>query len=136
MAGVSQAFGKHQAGPLIRGPAPQEVQQDNEKPPWDFIKPDAMPPMMFQLRFHDGTSNSFQYSDLREVYRRDAGYFTLLIQSIAKYRVEIEGRHLGILPDMFGRGRVCWIQEADPRSDPKPEAAPEILRISVELIPD
>lgn len=136
MAKIARAFDKHTRGAIHR-PLPRETAlQDNDGPPWELVAPGVMPPMMFQLRFHDGSKSSFAYSDLREVYCRDPGYVALTVQSVAKYRIEIEGRHLSGLADYFGMASVRWVQEGDPRCDPSPESAPKIVRISAELLPD
>jgi len=141
MAKIGPSFDKHTQGGLLRsvpaGHAQKEsVQQDNSKPPWELVDPHHMPPMMFQLRFDDGSMNSFAYSDLREIYCRDPGYIMLSVQSIDKCRIQIEGRHLRVLADCLSLGKVRWVQQADPRCDPKPESSPEVLAITIEIIPD
>lgn len=136
MANVSRAFDKHTQERRLKPPRQEALAQDNDRSPWEIVPQGTMPPMMFQLRFNDGSKNSFAYSDLREVFCRDAGLITLTVQAVEKYRIVLEGRHLSSLADLFGLGTVRCLQESDSRSDPKPESAAEITKITVELIPD
>lgn len=119
---------------MIRGLPQQSPQQDNVKLPWEIVPQGAMPPMMFQMRFHNGAKSSFAYSDLREVHCRDAGFVVLTVQSVSQYLITIEGRNLSGLADWFGAAMIRWIQEGDPRHDPRPESSPEITSISVEVV--
>lgn len=136
MNGIGPAFDRHRKVRLLRSATHNPLEQDNTRPPWELVPQGQLPPLMFQLRFHDGSKNSFAYSDLREVYCRDAGYLTLTVCGAANYRIVIEGRRLSGLADLFGAAMVRWVQEGDPRCDPRPESSPEILSITPELIPD
>ncbi len=115
---------------------PHEVKlQNSEKAPWATTANGTMPPMMFQINFHDGRMICFAYSDLREIHCRDAGHIELFVQAMGKLAILIEGRHLTDLAKWLCNGMIRSIQESDPR-DTKPESAPEIVNITVEELPD
>lgn len=136
MRNVARAFDQQSTTtplhPLPHGPA----QQDNAQLPWGIVASGGMPPLMFQLRFHDGRMMSFAYSDLREIHCRDAGRVELYLQAMAKIVIIIEGRHLRDLAKWLGNAGVLWVQEGDPRDTQTPETAPEVVSIRIEQLPE
>ncbi|KAA5540093.1 hypothetical protein FYK55_22005 [Roseiconus nitratireducens] len=91
--------------------------------------------MMFQLRLHDGTQESFPYGDIRRIRCRDAGSIQLETFSSPRTVVTIEGRHLQELAAHLGNALILWIEETDPRTVDRPEQMPTVTRIRVELLP-
>tara|TARA_R110002111_G_scaffold86726_1_gene135868 strand:- start:280 stop:567 length:288 start_codon:yes stop_codon:yes gene_type:complete len=89
---------------------------------------------MLQLIFHDGHVQSFACSDIREMQKRDAGHVELSIYGMEKYRVTIEGRHLGDLFDLLQTGRIKPMTEWGPRTFDHPEEEPAIDRIMIETL--
>lgn len=108
------------------------TEQDNQAVPWEITAEGSMPLMMFQLCFHDDSIRSFAYSDLREIDSPHAGQIKLLLQSMGKLMITIEGRHLRDLAGWFSAGKVQSIREADPRDFNSQESQPEITHITVE----
>ena len=118
-------------------PLPHEVDlRNSEEAPWKTIASGSMPPMMFQINFHDGRLVCFAYSDLREIHCRDAGYIELFLQSMCKVAILIEGRHLTDLAKWLSNGMIRSIMESDPRDTTRSESSPEILSITLEELPD
>ena len=131
---AARAFGQHSGGRRLHS-VPGGPLADGATP-WATLQEGAMPPLMFQLRFHDGRMSSFAYSDLREIHCPDAGRIELLLVGIAKLVITIEGRLLRDLAKWFSGAMVRWVQEGDPRDVDRPESAPEIVKITVEELPD
>ena len=104
------------------------------KPPWQRIKPGEMPPMMFQLRLHDGSRICYAYSDLRETRLRDSGQLQLLLWGLEKYQITIIGRLLDDLATEISLGRVRWLEESDPRAIDRPEDMAAIDEIQIEIM--
>ncbi len=102
--------------------------------PWQAIRDGELPPMMFQLRFRDGRMESYAYSDIREVHCRDAGLVQVFLHSMTRKAITFKGRHLRELANLFCIASIRSIHEADERDIDRPENAPEVTRISVELI--
>lgn len=132
MRNAARAFDKHRGDTNVR---PIDTVPDDSRP-YANIQGGEMPPMMLQLRLHDGRWISFAYGDVREIICRDAGHLTMSIYASARTLITIEGRHLRELSTLLGMASVRWIQEADPRSPPRDESESEITRVSVELIPE
>ena len=133
MAKVARAFGENSSRNILHH-SPTLVRNDEEDCPWQKIRDGEMPPMMFQIRFSDGRTSSYAYGDIREVHCRDAGFVQLLLFSMRKIAITLEGRHLRELADLFSSAAIRSIDEADPRGLERPEDLPEIVRISVEPI--
>lgn len=129
MTRVAKVFDRYTSPTGNIGPCVGETEQ--HKPPWTIIRGDEMPPMMFQIRFHDGRISSYTYGDLHEVHSPNAGTVELYLYSLRKLRITIEGRHLRELANLMGNAVVRVIEEADPRDVDVPESSPEITRISV-----
>tara|TARA_R110002073_G_scaffold8027_19_gene44881 strand:+ start:18210 stop:18611 length:402 start_codon:yes stop_codon:yes gene_type:complete len=104
------------------------------KTPWKKVGPGEPPPMMLQFITHDGRVKSFACSDIREMQKRDAGHVELSIYGMEKYRVAIEGRHLGELFDLLQMGRIKSMTELGPRTFDHPEESPAIDKITVETL--
>lgn len=110
----------------LKGAAPKE--------PWLGTKHGEPPPMMLQVKFHDGSILSYAYSDLRETRLRDAGHLVLCIFGMEKYLVTIEGRHLSHLAQLIGIGKIKTLIELGPRTFDRPEEAASIDKITVETL--
>ena len=106
----------------------------NDDLPWQRIKNGELPPMMFQLRFQNGDLKSYAYSDLREIHCNGSGKIELFVYSIEKQVITLEGRNLGELASLLGRAKICAIAETDPRDVDRPENAPTIDRVLVEIV--
>lgn len=133
MAKAARAFDEQRGGSVFRG-LPHTREASNEsRPPWSQIHEGEFPPMMFQLRRRDGSMTSFPYGSLVEIHCRDAGFLQLFIAGRQNLMVTLEGRHLRDLANLLGRAAILWVEESDPRDIGKPETAPEITQISVEM---
>lgn len=136
MSNVTDIFDEQTNADVIRR-LPQGIpHQDNHRVPWELIRDDALPPMMFQLRFADGRITSFPYSGVCELHCRDAGRLEVFVQGVAKTAIILEGRHLRELAKQFGLAAVLWLRESDGRDLNQPESTPEITRITLEEMPD
>lgn len=113
---------------------PRLAAEGSDAAPWKRAAPTEPPPMMFQVRFLNGQVNSYAYADLRETRLRDAGYLQLGILGMEKYCVTIEGRHLTELATLIGMGKIKAFEELGPRSFDRPESAPSIDSITVEML--
>lgn len=134
MAHVARAFDEHRGGKVVR-PLPARPERDGEEAlPYCKVRPHELPPMMFQVRLHDGQMISFAYSDLRKIWFRDAGHLELEVFAVDRTIITIEGRHLKELAGLFGLAMVRWVQEADRRDLARPESDPEIVRIDVQYL--
>ena len=134
MTSAAKAFADHRREVLFRQPpAPPKI-VPTALLPWQVAKSGELPPVMFQLRFQDGTITSFAYSDLREIRYRDAGHVELGISGLRRMLVTIEGRHLRELAEYLGSGMIYWLQEADVRDADTPESQPSITSITVERL--
>ncbi|GAB5517189.1 MAG: hypothetical protein Rhob2KO_49140 [Rhodopirellula baltica] len=87
--------------------------------------------MMFQVRLVDGQRFSFCYSDVRQIYRRDAGRVRIDLHALAHTTIVIEGRNLDELVHCLGMSVVKWMRELDPRAAQSKDDQPEITLISV-----
>ncbi|MEO1529635.1 MAG: hypothetical protein AAFX06_29800 [Planctomycetota bacterium] len=105
-----------------------------EPKPWSTAKPCEPLPIAIEFVFCDGRSRSFAVCDIREWYRRDAGYIQLSIFGFEKYRVTIEGRHLDELYSLLQRGRVKALRELGSRTFDLAEESPSIDTIKVEAL--
>lgn len=120
-----------------RGSTPSEpAAHGGGDAPWGLAKHEALPPMMLQLWLASGAMRAFAYSDIREVYCPDAGRIELSIQAMGRWVVALEGRRLGELAKRLTTGGVVWVRESDPRAVPRQESEPEIVRITIEELPD
>ncbi|WP_425400411.1 hypothetical protein [Aeoliella sp.] len=136
MSNVARAFDQHTHRGVIRSmPGPASNDRNNDAA-WEVLPMGAMPPMMFQLRLHNGSSRSFAFSDLREVSCPHAGVVQLHLFAMAKLVITIEGRHLRELAGGLSCAGIRWIQESDPRSAGRPETEPEVTRITIEQVAD
>lgn len=106
--------------------------RDKTKTPWKRAGPGEPPPVMLQFVFHDGRVKSYACSDIREMQKRDAGHVELSIYGMEKYRVTIEGRHLGELFDLLQMGRIKSMTELGSRTFEYPEDRPAIDKITIE----
>ncbi|MEP3480567.1 MAG: hypothetical protein ABJZ55_15060 [Fuerstiella sp.] len=103
---------------------------------WQTLDASRGMAMMFQLHLRTGEIISFPYSDLREVRRRDAGFIQLALMGVEQYRISITGRLLDDLTTLLCFGRVVSMHVADPRDVSRPEEAPTIEAIEIEVIAD
>lgn len=131
MARAARAFDSSNR-PSLHSIAPQATRADDTDQPWLKVRNGEMPPMMFQLRLRNGQITSFAFSDIRQIYSRDAGHIQLALLAMGRMLVTISGRHLRDLASLIGVGMVRWIEESDPRDVDRPETAPEITSISIE----
>lgn len=102
--------------------------------PWKRAAPTEPPPMMFQVRFRDGRVISYAYADLRETRLRDAGHLQLCILGMEKIHVSIAGRNLTELANLIGMGRLKSLEELGPRTFDRPESAPSIDTITIDVL--
>ena len=130
MFSPARSFEERMHTSLLRGAANKSSQPASEAPPWGLVQAGAMPPMMFELRLHDGTMTSFAYSDVRMIRCPDAGRVELYLLGMGKLKVSIQGRHLRDLASSFNCCLVRWVQEGDPR-DEKAEDDPYVTEIAV-----
>ena len=133
MTNVAKAFDEQSCKNGFRGFS-YPAEQDGPRDPWKQLYDGDLPPMMFQLRFRDGSMASYAYSDLREIRCRDAGCVQLYLNAMRSLLITIDGRHLSELANLLSSAQVRWIDEVDPRDEGRPENAAEIVRISVEEI--
>ena len=129
MAQASQAFDNHRGRGHLRS-VPNLGQDD---PPYEKINNGEMPPMMFQVRLADGQRYSFCYSDIRQIYRRDAGKVQIDLHALARTTIALEGRNLDEIVNLLGLGLVRWIRELDPRAKETAEHSVEITRIEISV---
>ena len=127
MQSPRQIFDNHRAGPNLRS-VPNLGQDD---PPYERTAAGELPPMMFQVRLTDGQRYSFCYSDVRQIYRRDAGCVRIDLHALAHTTIVIEGRNLDEVVHCLGMSVVKWMRELDPRAAGGDESKPEITAISV-----
>ncbi|WP_233215517.1 hypothetical protein [Rhodopirellula bahusiensis] len=127
MPNPRQAFDNHRAGPHLRS-VPNLGQDD---PPYERTTANELPPMMFQVRLVDGQRFSFCYSDVRQIYRRDAGRVRIDVHALAHTTIVIEGRNLDELVHCLGMPAVKWMRELDPRAPQSKDDQPEITSITV-----
>lgn len=127
MARPSHAFESHRGRSNLR-PVPNLGQDD---PPYERIVNGDLPPMMFQIRLADGQRYSFCYSDVRRIYRRDAGRVEIDLLAIAPTTIVISGRNLDEVVHLLGLGVVRWIRELDSRAAASDERKVEITEIEV-----
>lgn len=135
MNNVARVFDENN-GKNILHRLPQGVGEKAADPycPWQAIREDEIPPMMFQLRFRDGHMESYTYSDIREIHCRDAGCVQVFLHSMSKKSITFEGRHLKELANLFCIASIRSIHEADDRDIDRPESSPEITQILVQEI--
>jgi len=132
MSSVAKAFAEHRREQIIR-PRPQSVPNPSSPLlPWLAVRHGEQPPIMLQLRFRVGSFRSFAYSDLREIYFRDAGHVELGVFGMSPKIITLAGRNLRELAEYLGSGLVYWIEESDPRTLDVPEASPWIDEIRIE----
>lgn len=136
MTNVARAFDEQTNVNVLHNFPVNTQQEQSDRLPWETLATGAMPPMMFQVRFSDGKMISFAYGDLHEVHCRDAGHIELFLYSLRKLVITIEGRHLRELAHWFSSAGVQWIQETDPRDRERSETEAEIVKITVEEIPE
>ena len=87
--------------------------------------------MMFQVRLSDGQRYSFSYSDIRQIYRRDAGCVHIDLQALARTTIVLSGRNLDEVVNLLSTGVVKWVRERDPRAAATEEDSVEINSIDV-----
>ena len=131
MTSAAKAFADQRRELLFRQPPSPPKLVPAEILPWQIAKGGELPPVMFQLRYQDGSITSYAYSDLREIRYRDAGHIELGISGLTRMLITIEGRHLRELAEYLGSGMVYWVQEADERDVDIPESKPCITSITV-----
>lgn len=124
----------HMPFPSNENPRPQLAVEKSLDAPWKRAAPTEPPPMMFQVRFHDGRVTSYAYADLRETRLRDAGHLQLCLFGMEKYHLTIEGRNLTELNALIGAGKIKSLDELGPRTFDRPESAPSIDSITVEAL--
>lgn len=127
MPNPRQAFENHGTGPHLR--AVPNLGQDD--PPYERTKQGDLPPMMFQVRLADGQRFSFCYSDVRQIYRRDAGCVRIDLHALAHTTIVIEGRHLDEIVHCLGMSVLRWMRERDPRAIGGDDTKVEITSIGV-----
>ncbi|MEO1530351.1 MAG: hypothetical protein AAFX06_33600 [Planctomycetota bacterium] len=131
MATASRAFGEMSS---TAAPNLTPVSSETRDVPWQAIPESQLPPMMFQLRFRNGTCESFPYGDIRRIRCTDAGCIQLETFSSPRTLITIEGRHLSELNMLFSNALVCWVEENDMRACERSESLPTINRIQVQLV--
>jgi hypothetical protein len=135
MSSASRAFETQRRESLFNQPSANDAGAGaGVSPPWQKIRPNEVPPMMFQLRFRSGEMISFAYSDLREIRVRDAGYVQFGVLGMARMLITIEGRHLMELAECLGSGLIRWMQEEDERETERPETNGAITAIQIEIV--
>ena len=125
----SQAFDSHRGRSHLT--AVPNLGQDD--PPYERVANGELPPMMFQIRLADGQRYSFSYSDVRQIYRRDAGHMQIELLSLAKTTITLEGRNLDEIVQLLGVGMIRWIRELDPRAPATGERKVEVEEIKVSI---
>lgn len=135
MAEISRAFQENGGGSVFQSTDGESIKIDRTQLPWRIVSEAQMPPMMFQLRMHDGTQESFPYGDIRRIRCRDAGMIQMETFSSPRTVLTIEGRHLRELAAYLGNAMILWIEETDPRSVDRPEQLPTVTKIRIELTP-
>ncbi|MEM9411299.1 MAG: hypothetical protein AAGA30_09315 [Planctomycetota bacterium] len=135
MAKAAQAFDETTNRNILHR-QPQLVREVGHRHdlPWVKIREGEMPPMMFQIRFCNGRLSSYAFSDIREVHCRDAGQVQVMLFAMRKIVITFEGRNLTELATAFCNATIRSVDESDPRSDTRPEKAPEIFNISIDPI--
>lgn len=128
MQTVARVFDAQNTGSTQHTPVPPGTAS------WEATAANQMPPMMLQLRRHDGSMISFSYSDVREVHASHAGLVELYLVAMRKTLVRIEGRRLTELANLITAGMVRWVQEADPRDYDLPEESPAVLSITIKAL--
>lgn len=132
MSSVARAFAEHRREEIVR-PRPQAVTTvPSPLLPWQSVRQGEQPPVMFQLRFRNGSFTSFAYGDLREIYFRDAGHMELRVAGFTRRMITIEGRNLRELAEYLGSGLIYWIEESDERNLDVPETSPWVDQILTE----
>ncbi len=132
MSSVARAFAEHRREEIVR-PRPQAVPETTSPLlPWQAVRQGEQPPVMFQLRFRNGSFRSFAYGDLREVYFRDAGHLELGVHGMSRRGIVLEGRNLRELAEYLSSGLIYWIEESDERLPDVPETSPWIEQIRIE----
>ncbi len=121
--------------PSNEGPHPvRGLTAERASVPWKRAGPTEPPPMMFQVRFLDGRVISYAYADLRETRLRDAGYLQLCILGMEKIHVSLAGRNLTELATLIGMGKIKSLEELGPRTFDRPETAPTIDTITIDVL--
>jgi hypothetical protein len=133
MSSASRAFETQRRESLFNQPSANDAGA-GASPSWQKLRPNEVPPMMFQLRFRNGEMHSFAYSDLREIHVRDAGRIELGVLGMAKLRILIDGRNLSELAECLGCGLIRWMQEDDEREIDRPETSGCITSIEIETL--
>lgn len=133
MSIASRAFETQRRESLFNQPSANDTGA-GAPPPWHKIRPNEIPPMMFQLRLRSGVMHSFAYSDLREIHLLNAGRIELGVLGMAKMQISIDGRNLGELAECLGYGLIRWMQEEDDREVDRPETSGCINSIQIEVI--
>ena len=134
MTPVARTFDHHSQNVRLRTLPPPADRPPNDEEPWGTQPMEAMPLMMFQLRFRDGSFRCFQYGDVRQIHCRDAGHVEITLQALEPLLVTITGRRLRELAGALSFARVRWLREADPRAAKRSEESPEIVGITIERI--
>jgi hypothetical protein len=133
MARASSAFENINCHDYLRSRPDAANTQEGTKP-WAQLHEGELPPMMFQLRFTDGQSLSYAYSDIRTIRCRDAGHLELLVYAPKPLKILIEGRHLRELAQLLGCCMVRWIEESNSRRQHIRESDPEVTSITAEPV--
>ncbi len=116
MGNVARDFDQLTHQGVVRSLPYNDEGVDKENSAWEALPIGGMPPLMFQVRFSDGSFNAYAFSDLREVHCPHAGAINLHLFAMAKLVIRIEGRHLLELARGFSCAGIRWIQESDPRN--------------------
>jgi hypothetical protein len=115
-----------------RLPVLPEVQQGREM--YQGPQPQEPSSVMLDVRLADGRVVSLSYAYFVEMEYRPGD---VLLLRFGRSTVQIEGRRLNKLRDMLADHRVRYVQEGTEAEDGlKPEAAPHIDKIVVELNPE
>lgn len=136
MSNVADIFDEQNGASFVRRLQPAARGQGSRQAPWGVTDEGELPPMMFQLWLADGAMVSFPYSAIGELRCRDAGRIEVYLHAIAKTVVTVEGRHLRELAQRLSAASVIWLRESDPRELGVPEHAPEIVKVTIEELPD
>jgi len=102
--------------------------------PWKKLHPNEQMPMCFEVRFQDGSVETFPYSDFRGTKLLHAGYLIVNIYGMEKYQIVIEGRHLGEFAKHLSLGRIHWFGESPVLGHEPNETLPHIQNITIEAL--
>ncbi|QDV61973.1 hypothetical protein [Crateriforma conspicua] len=125
-------FGRPSYLPDVTPPDPEPIRQDE---PWEKVHPNAMPPMMLDIRLSNGRILSHPYNNVDFIDYRDAGHLQIGIVGSRPTLVTIEGRHLGELRGLLAAGRIRWVGESDDRDCDRADSDPAIVAITIEKLP-